>query len=256
MGQKHWVWGCALVAVLGAVSWLSAQEKAADPFGEPGTVAAEAPAKTAPVKEKTSYSPAEAERRIERVLDQPLKVSLNFVQTPLRDVMAALSEEYEIPIQFDNPALDAVASSPDVEVTMNIANVTLRSALELMLKNTGGEALTYVVDKEVLLITTAEEAEKRLEVRVYRVDDLYPPKGEPHQGSGAACFDSLIDVLTTCVEHPSWAENGTGEGQISALTPGILVVSQTRQVQQQIATLLDAMRNVKEEIDKRHEGGF
>jgi hypothetical protein len=187
-------------------------------------------------------------------------VALNFVQTPLRDVMTALSEEYEIPIQFDLAALDAIASSPDVEVTINIANVTLRSALELMLKNTGGEALTYVVDKEVLLITTAEEAEKRLEVRVYRVDDLSTPaKAKEDKDSTEKpqrCFDDLIDSVTTCVEHDSWAENGTGTGQIAALEPGILVVTQTRRVHEKVEALLEAMRDVKEQIAKRHEDGF
>jgi hypothetical protein len=260
MGQKHWAWGCALLAVLGATSWLSADEKAENPFASPGTVAAEAPSKAEAVKERTNYSPAEAERRIERVLGHPLRVALNFVQTPLRDVMTALSEEYEIPIQFDLAALDAIASSPDVEVTINIANVTLRSALELMLKNTGGEALTYVVDKEVLLITTAEEAEKRLEVRVYRVDDLSTPaKAKEDKDSTEKpqrCFDDLIDSVTTCVEHDSWAENGTGTGQIAALEPGILVVTQTRRVHEKVEALLEAMRDVKEQIAKRHEDGF
>jgi hypothetical protein len=196
------------------------------------------------------------------VLDQPLKAPLSFMQTPLSQVASVLQDEYEIPIQFDTAALDAVAASPDVEVTINIANVTLRSALDLMLKNSGGEALTYVIDKEVLQITTQEEAEKRLEVRVYRVDDLYARQQREQQedrvGSGVDCFDSLIDVVTVCVEHESWAENGTGEGQISALEPGILVVAQTRRVHDKVQALLMAMREVKEQIKQQEgsRGGF
>ena len=74
---------------------------------------------------------------------------------------------------FDTAALEAVAASPDVEVTINISNVTLRSALELMLKEV--EDLTYIVDNEVLLITTEEEADTRLQVKVYPVADLVLP---------------------------------------------------------------------------------
>ena len=80
--------------------------------------------------------------------------------------MRIISEDYELPVVIDTAALDAVASSPDVEISISIGNVTLRSALELMLKSVGDGDLTYIVDNEVLMITTHEEAEKRLEVVV------------------------------------------------------------------------------------------
>nr|MBA3480357.1 VWA domain-containing protein [Pirellulales bacterium] len=120
-------------------------------------------------------SEGEAERRIYSALRQPLREPMDFVEQPLRDVVTILSETYDIPIQFDTAALDAVAASPDVEVSIQISNVSLKSALELMLKNAGAEALTYIVDNEVLLITTLEEAETRLQVKVYPVADLVMP---------------------------------------------------------------------------------
>ncbi|QDT72177.1 VWA domain-containing protein [Lacipirellula limnantheis] len=120
-------------------------------------------------------SEGEAERRIYGALRQPLRAPLEFVATPLNQVTQVLSEDYSIPIVIDTAALDAVASSPEVEINFSIGNVTLKSALELMLKSAGEGDLTYIVDNEVLLITTQEEAEKRLQVRVYPVADLVLP---------------------------------------------------------------------------------
>ncbi|WP_428308657.1 VWA domain-containing protein [Lacipirellula sp.] len=119
-------------------------------------------------------SEGEAERRIYSALRQPLRAPISEVEAPLNQILQVLGEDYDIPIIFDTAALDAVAASPETEVSIEIANVTLKSALELILKN-AGEDLTYIVDKEVLLITTQEEAEKRLQVRVYPVADLVMP---------------------------------------------------------------------------------
>jgi tetratricopeptide (TPR) repeat protein len=118
-------------------------------------------------------SESEAERRIYGALRQPLRAPLDFTDTPLNQVTAVISEEYDIPIVFDTTALDAIASSPEVEVSININNVSLRSALELMLKSV--EDLTYIVDNEVLLITTVEKANENLQVKVYPVADLVLP---------------------------------------------------------------------------------
>ena len=57
-------------------------------------------------------------------------------------------------------------------MTVNLHNITLRSALRLMLKNL---QLTYIIQDEVLMITTPEEAEKQLVVKVYPVADLVLP---------------------------------------------------------------------------------
>src|SRR5690606_30199112 len=67
-------------------------------------------------------SEGEAERRIYSALRQPLRSPLEFVETPLSQITTILAEDYEIPIQFDTTALDAVAASPETEVSINIAN--------------------------------------------------------------------------------------------------------------------------------------
>ena len=56
------------------------------------------------------------------------------------------------------PALEEIGVGTDEPVTINLHNVSLRSALRLMLKKL---QLTYIIQDEVLMITTPEEAEKQ-----------------------------------------------------------------------------------------------
>jgi hypothetical protein len=266
MGQSKWAWGCALLMAATIGGRLVAQE-AQDPFGNGNSPAAapatpEAKPEANPFAAKATaakgepgrpvrgapadYDPGHARRRIEGVLSQPLKSPLEFVETPLSQVAMMLSEQYDIPIQFDTAALDAVAASPDVEVTVNIANVTLRSALDLMLRNSGTEELTYIVDNEVLLITTQDEAEQRLEVVVYRVDDLVTPD------ASRAELDRLIDIVVASVEQESWEQNGTGEGEIHSFAPAMLIVTNTHRVHERLVQLLHDMRHTKAAVDEAH----
>jgi len=234
MGQSKWMWGCALFVSLACAGRLIAQEASGE-------------TETAPAQEQaTSHSELDAAARIEKVLDGRLRSPLNFTETPLTDVATLLSEQYNIPIIFDDPALEAVAFSPDAEVSIRIANVSLRSALELLLKSAGTEDLTYIIDREVLLITTQEEAEQRLEVLVYRVDDLVAPDASPAE------LDRLIDIIVDSVDRESWAENGTGAGEINSFAPAMLIVATTHRVHQQLDRLLDRLRQTKAAIESDH----
>lgn len=115
----------------------------------------------------------EAEHRIESALRGPLGTNgMNFTDTPLEEVVNLLQEEYGIPIQIDDAALDTSGLAPDEPVTVNLHNVSLRSALRLMLKKL---QLTYIIQDEVLMITTPEEADSALTVKVYPVADLVLP---------------------------------------------------------------------------------
>jgi hypothetical protein len=124
-----------------------------------------------------------AEQKIFRSLDDI--ATLEFIETPLVDVIEVLKDAHQIPIEIDAKALDDVGLSPDIPVTRNLKGVTLRSALRLMLREMD---LTYVVRDEVLLITTPEEAESKLTTKVYPVADLVIPimtTGiNPFQGGG------------------------------------------------------------------------
>lgn len=198
-----------------------------------------------------------AANRIEAALRKPLKAPLQYDEQPLNEIIDTLASDYEIPIIFENAVLEEVAISPDTQVTVNLRNVSLRSALNLILRQPGLEDLTYTVDDEVLLITTKEKANKRLIVAVYRVDDLVDV-GEERKNSKNSPFSPLVKVITQSVDYDTWMANGSGEGEIHLMKPGILVVSQTQKVQNQVVDLLAKIRETRTSIEQKNsnKGNF
>jgi hypothetical protein len=111
-----------------------------------------------------------SEQRIFEELDK--ETSMEFIETPLADVVGYLKDLHGVEIQLDTRALDGVGIGSDTPITRELKGVSLRSALRLMLKDLD---LTYVVKDEVLQITTPEEAEANLVTKVYPVGDLVLP---------------------------------------------------------------------------------
>jgi hypothetical protein len=72
-------------------------------------------------------------------------------------------------------------------------------ALNLMLRELD---LTYLVEDEVLLLTTAQAAAKRLSTKVYRVADLVAADDPQQQAQNR---DLLVHVITVTVAPESWA---------------------------------------------------
>ena len=107
-----------------------------------------------PVPESTPPGEPLSEVAIEKALASPTQV--DFVETPLQDVIDYLKDYHRIEIQIDTKALNDVGIDPTTPITKNLKGISLRSALKLMLREL---ELTYVIQDEVLLITTPEEAE-------------------------------------------------------------------------------------------------
>ena len=110
------------------------------------------------------------ERKIKKALDRT--TTLEYIDTPLNDVINSLQEDLGINIRLDTTAIDEAGIQTDTPVTVNLTGITLRSGLRLML---GDLELTYIIKDEVLLITTTDEAENELTVKVYPVADLVLP---------------------------------------------------------------------------------
>jgi len=184
-----------------------------------------------------SESDSDAVKRIEQALGAPLhSTGLDLTETPLHDVVNLLQDEYGIPIQLDGPALEENGISLDTQVTVNIHNVSLRSALRLMLKNL---QLTFKTSNECLMITTREEADKDLRICVYDVSSI--------SGSRDEQLSDVIDTIFSCVATDSWAKNGGGQAEIRAIRPGMLVISQTAAIHEEIRDLIGMLRKMQAE---------
>ncbi len=112
----------------------------------------------------------EVERRISAALDD--EVTYSFVEETLENALRIIAEDRVIPILLDRKALEDTPFTPDTPVNLSLSNVSLRSFLRLMLRE---YELTYMVNDEVLQITTPEMAELNPKTKIYAVGDLVVP---------------------------------------------------------------------------------
>ena len=112
-----------------------------------------------------------AEQAILKHLTDP--VSVNFKNRPLGEVMSDLSAMSNIPIIIDERMIHDVKVTTETPVSLQLPDaIALKSALNIMLDQLN---LAYMIDNDVLTITTREAKEANVETRTYRVTDLVTP---------------------------------------------------------------------------------
>lgn len=123
------------------------------------------------------FSPIE--EKIYSALDDITDVE--FQDSPLTEVVDFLKDLHNIQIVIDEAALTDEGISTDSQVNLTLSGISLRSALKLMLEP---HLLTYIVEDEVMKITTQIKAEELLQIRVYPVGDLVIPITSGGGGGG------------------------------------------------------------------------
>jgi hypothetical protein len=118
-----------------------------------------------------------AEQRIQTALADTTEIA--FVDTPLSEVMSFLSDLHNITIILDETALMEEGVATDQPISRELAGISLRSALKIILEPHG---LTYIIEDEVMKITTQVKADEKLSTRVYPVGDLVIPIVTPLSG--------------------------------------------------------------------------
>jgi hypothetical protein len=219
-----------------------------NPFSDPptssGQKASHAAAKSRAAKgtvggQVSAVEPSELEQRIEQALAQ--RTTMNFTEAELGEVIAQLKRDHDIEIQLDKQALEEMDLGSDTMVTCVVKDVSLRSALRIMLRPL---ELTYIIRDEVLLITSQQVAEENRKTIVYDVADLVTYRDE--KGDIWIDHQPLIDVVATTVEPDSWMEAG-GNGAILGAdfaSVHVLVVKTTEEIQAEVASVLKAIRGV------------
>ncbi len=114
---------------------------------------------------------SEKELEIERKLTTPV-TALNFTDAKLGQVLDDLRAWENINIYIDQKALDAQGVSLEHPVSVKLENISLKSALNLILKQV---QLTWIIKDEVLQITTDAEAKGKMKRVTYEVADLVIP---------------------------------------------------------------------------------
>jgi uncharacterized membrane protein YgcG len=118
-----------------------------------------------------------AEERIQAALSETTEVE--FVDTSLTDAMEFLADLHDITIILNETALSEEGIASDEPITQVLSGISLRSTLKIILEPLG---LTYIIEDEVMKITTEIDAEEQLSTRVYPVGDLVIPIMNPQAG--------------------------------------------------------------------------
>ncbi len=162
---------------------------------------------------------SEAETRIHGELDSTTQV--DFIDTPLSDVVLFLSDQHGIPVLLDEQSLLDDGLGTDEPITLQLEKVTLKSTLKIMLEPLG---LTAVIEDEVMKITTQTKADEKVATHVYDVRAL-----QKHQIDS----DAIVELIPKVISPGSWSEDA---GSIQAL-PGVVVVRNTARVQSEVKEL-------------------
>jgi len=159
------------------------------------------------------------------------KVSLEFIETPLKDAASYLSTKTGLSITLDQRALEDVGLGADCPVTINLAGIRLRSALSLLLRPLD---LTWVPAGNAIRITTPEGEEAELELVSYPVNDL----------TGGGDMTPLVALVQKTIAPQTWDRVG-GPGSVRAGIRGTLDVRQTFHVQELVCQFLADLREAR-----------
>ncbi|MEC8473406.1 MAG: hypothetical protein VXZ38_02035 [Planctomycetota bacterium] len=111
----------------------------------------------------------------EQVIQQKLstEVSVQYENRALSEVLNELSTVTGVPMVIDERALSAIRVTAETPVTLQLPNsIKLKSALNLMLNKM---ELTYVIENDVLSITSMDAKRTKVYPKTYRVTDLVTP---------------------------------------------------------------------------------
>jgi hypothetical protein len=166
---------------------------------------------------------ASADAALLEALAKPTTVE--FQDLPLEDCLTFLREYHNINIWLDRGSLTDEGVALDQPITLKLAGVSLESVLHLLLQPV---QLEWVIQDEVMKITTVSWTRKHPETRTYDVHNLIEAGHTPEE---------LMASITKCIEPASW----TGKEATAAIahTAGILVIRQSQPVHGEIGRLLE-----------------
>lgn len=187
-----------------------------------------------------------------------MKVSLDFDKTPLIEVVDFIRTLSEINFVIDKRVRETYPNDP-LEITLKVDNLSLRSALKLVLAM---HDLTVKYKEGVLLVVPKDDAsDEDLVTKLYDVRDLlmtipdFPgPNIElvpPGDGNGVQGLteppptppmepDFIVELIKKNTGGETWDKNAKCS---VTLNNGLLVVVQTPEVQKDILNLLGMLRS-------------
>lgn len=165
------------------------------------------------------------------LVPQPLaeKLTWEFTDMPLNEMLAEFSERVGMPILIDEVALTDSGVPIDEPVTdglFDLAAYLLLDRLSALLE------LGWYVDDGIIVVTSEEEAKYHLTLRSHIFTDLREKGYEP---------DVLIQLMQTVTEGP-W-EDIDGIGGTLTRVGDVIFVRQSDRMHREVSALLQALRH-------------
>lgn len=187
------------------------------------------------------------------------KISLDFRDTPLADVMDFVRELSGINILIDPRVYEEVEASK-LNISVKIDDLPLGSALRLVL---GMRDLTAVYRDGVLLVVTKASLKEQVYTRLYDIRDLLQPvtdfvgptielqSGGEGESVSPDTFitedrevlepNRLIEMIQDACSPETWG----GDKVSIQISNGVLIVCQSREVHAEIGEFLNRLRVAK-----------
>ena len=189
------------------------------------------------------------------------KISLDFADTPITDVVPFLQHVSGIKMKLDP---DATGEDGPL-ITLKVEDMPLENALDVMLRRLA--KLDYVISDNGIFIST-KGGLAEYEVRTYDVHDLLMAKADGQLGDVAerrGLAIDLVTLITTIVKPGTWqhawvsingelATIGAGKdaGGVIVCRDDELIVKQTIAIHVEVAKLINSLRESRAAKAGRH----
>jgi len=207
---------------------------------------------------ETDPRKAEAVNRI-----NTMRVSVDFTNTSLEEAVAFLRDFTGLNIIVDAEVYKN-QSEDQLKITLKVKELSLKSVLKLML---GSRELTAMYKEGVVLVVPKSKVDKAVTLQLYDVRDLLvkiqdfngpkvelvsPQKGGPgplvggvftlDEPKSVITEEFITDMVKQNTGDKSWDENPNASMN---LTNGVLVVSQSKKVHEEIKRFINLLRQFK-----------
>lgn len=207
-------------------------------------------------------SRTEEEKQIEESLSN--KISLHFENTPLIEVIRYIRTATGTNVAIDLPAIEEEGVTTNTQVTIDVDNIMVQSALNLMLEPLN---LGYSIENEVLKITSKLRQQGRMVAAAYPVADLVVPMRSKNREPSNVFTNNLFNQNSQMsvssvggVQNAGMFQVGSGQGQSPFMMGGgsgmNAQLSGTGQEQFEFDTLVDLLTSVVEPDSWQEVGGL
>lgn len=187
--------------------------------------------------------PIGMEKQILEILDE--QADFEFTDESLEGILAFLTEKHGLQFVTDRGKLEDESVPTDANMfTLKLSGISLRSGLKILLTQ---KNLAYIIDDEVIKVTTFSDAIQHRPTRTYPVRDLVGNVDVDYQ-----LLSEAIQQSTGGQPDEPWSEADGEGGSISILpATGCLVIRQTEHAHEEILKLLRALRKANAEMQPK-----